>query len=174
MTLYEISEDLRAIEELLAESGGEVTDDEAGRVLEAWFDQINEDRDAKIGNYAALIRELEARAEMREQEAARLKAMALADANNARRLKARLKEFFETHQISKIETPRFRVSLQNNGGQPPLLFPSEWETEPAAAPEAFHRHVVLLDKEAIRTAIREGQETHGATEAPRGKHLRIR
>lgn len=173
-TLYEISQDLIAIEELLTETGGEITDDEAGAALEKWFDEIGEQRDAKIDGYCALIREFEARSEARELEAKRLMALAGSDLNNAKRLKARLKGFMEAQGLKKLETPRFRLSVANNGGAQPLMVPPAWEAEPASAPEAFQRRVIQLDKDAIREAIRNDEEAHGASLGERGNHLRIK
>lgn len=171
-TLYELSQDLLALEALLTETGGEITDDDAA--LEVWFDELGEQRDAKIDGYCALIREFEARAEARELEAKRLMALAGSDTNNAKRLKARLKGFFEAQGIKKLETARFRLSVQANGGALPVIVPEGWEKEPASAPEAFQRRVIQLDKEAIREAIRNDDETHGASLGERGNHLRIR
>lgn len=173
-TLFQISNDLLALEAILAEVGGEITDDDAGAALEKFFDELGAERDAKIDNYCALIRELEARAEAREAEAKRLTALAGSDANNAKRLKNRLKAFFEIQEISKLDTARFRVAVQKNGGALPLVIPAEWDDDPAAAPEAFQRRTIVLDREAIREAIRNDEETHGASLGERGTHLRIR
>lgn len=173
-TLYELSQDLLALEALLTETGGEITDDDAGAALERWFDELGERRDAKIDGYCALIREFEARAEARELEAKRLMALAGSDGNNAKRLKARLKAFFEAQGIKKLETARFRLSVQGNGGALPLIVPEAWEREPASAPEGFQRRVIQLDKEAIKTAIQNDDETHGAHLGERGTHLRIK
>lgn len=149
-TLFQISDDLFALEAILAEVGGEITDDEAGAALEKFFDELGAERDAKIDNYCALIRELEARAEAREAEAKRLTALAGSDANSAKRLKNRLLVFFEIQEISKLDTARFRVAVQKNGGALPLIFPEEWEREPARAPERYHKQTIALNKTLLR------------------------
>ena len=74
--LFDIGDDLLALEELLSDAGGEIGDDEAGQALERWFDELGEERDAKIDGYCALIREFEARAEILENEAERMLALA--------------------------------------------------------------------------------------------------
>ena len=173
-SLYEISGDLAALEELLTAEDGEIPAGAAGEALEKWFDEIGAERDQKIENYCRLIAEIQARQMAREAEAERLAELAQIDANAAHRLKSRLQAFFEAHGIKKLETASFKIAVQVNGGAIPLIIPEEWEREPAAAPEAFQRRVIQLDKEAIRTAIREGDETHGARLGERGAHLRIR
>lgn len=172
-TLYEISNDLLALDVALAECGGDISN-EAGEQLEAWFDALGEECDAKIDAYCALIREMESRADAREVEAKRLAALAASDANNAKRLKNRLKSFLEFHQMKKLETERFRLTVAADGGVLPLIVPEPWECDPAIAPEQFHRHVVQLDRDAIREAIRNDEAPEGCALGERGSHLRIR
>jgi hypothetical protein len=173
-SLFDISDDLLALEEILSQVGGEITDDDAGQALERFFNELGAERDQKLDNYGALIRELESRAAGRAEEVTRLEALIASDNNNVKRLKRRLKAFFEIHQIKKLDTRRFRFSVQANGGALPLIMPEEWERDPASAPEAFHRARIELDKEAIREAIKNDEETHGAQLGERGNHLRIR
>src|SRR5690242_14334730 len=98
-TLFQLSVEMALLDELLSLAGGEFEDDEAGRLLEALFDGLNDQLEEKADNYCALIRELEARAEARDAESKRLAALAAADANNADKLKARLKDFFTSRGI---------------------------------------------------------------------------
>lgn len=168
-SLYEISAELSAIEDALLESAGE-----ADAQLEAWFDAIGAERDEKVKGYCQLITNLEADADACEDEAERLTRMGTVAHNAAERLKRRLKMFFETHGITKLDLVTFKPRIQANGGALPLIVPAEWEAEPASAPEAFQRRVIQLDKEAIREAIRNDEETHGAALGQRGARLRLR
>jgi hypothetical protein len=173
-TLFQIVEETQALHDLLTECAGEITDAETEAAIDQWLAETEQSLEKKVDGYCNLVREFEARSEAREIEAKRLMALAGADANQARRLKDRLKAFFEICGIKKLETPRFRVSIQANGGQSPLVFPPEWEVEPASAPEAFHKVEIKLSREAIREAIRNDEETHGAFLAQRGTRLNIR
>ena len=173
-TLFEIGEEIQALADLLTETGGEITDPEAESAIDDWLAETQMSLELKVDQYASLIREFEARSEAREIEAERLTALAGADGNQAKRLKDRLKAFFEIAGIKKLETPRFRVSIQANGGNTPLIVPPMWEQDPAEAPEAFQRRVIELDRNAIREAIRNDGETHGACLGERGTQLRIR
>lgn len=173
-SLFQISDDLLALSDLLSDVGGEITDDEAGAALEKFFDELGEERDAKIDNYCALIRELEAHAEARWAEARRIRELSEADERNAERLKNRLKAFLDIQGIAKLETLRFKLSVQKNGGKARLIVPEQWEDEPSSAPERFHRRVIQLDKTAIREAIEAGEEIDGCAIAERGGYIRIR
>jgi Siphovirus Gp157 len=156
--LFDLSDDLLKLEALLTETGGEFSDDEAGKALEAFFEQTHLDVATKVDGYCALIREFELRGDAREEEAKRLSALAATDYNAADRLRKRLKTFLEIHKIAKLDTPRFRISIRANGGKLPLIVPDAWEKDPSAAPERFHRKTISLDKDAIRTALTDFYE----------------
>lgn len=173
-TLFEIGAEIRALHDLLTECGGELSDAEAETAIDEWLAEADDALEKKVDGYCGLIREFEARSEARAIEAKRLMALAGADGNQAERLRARLKAFFEICGIRKLETPRFRMSIQANGGAVALIVPPAWERDPTEAPEAFQRRVIELDRNAIREAIRNDEETHGACLGERGSHLRIR
>ncbi len=173
-TLFNISDDLLALADLLTEIDGEIPEGEAGEALERWFDDLGEERDKKIDGYCALIREIEARSKAREDEAKRLQRLVTVDLNATKRLKDRLKAFFEMHQIAKLETARFKVSVAKNGGAAPLTIPGEWEEYPDLAPPEWQKRIVALNGAAIRAALEAGQEIPGCAFAERGTHLRIK
>lgn len=173
-TLFEIADEIRALHDLLTELGGELPDAEAEAAIDGWLAETDAALEKKVDGYCGLVREFEARSEAREIEAKRLMALAGADGNQAKRLKARLKDFFDASGLKKLETPRFRVSIQANGGVLPLHIPPDWDNDPANAPEAFQCRVIQLDRDAIREAIRNDEEAHGASLGERGTHLRIK
>jgi hypothetical protein len=173
-TLFQIGEEIRALHELLIETGGEITDPEAEAAIGDWLAETRLSLERKVDQYIWLIREFEGRAEVREQAAKALMASAGADGNMAKRLKARLKAFLEVCGISKLQTEHFKLSIQANGGVLPLLIPSDWDDDPANAPEAFQRRTIVLDRDAIREAIREGEDAYGAELGERGTSIRIR
>jgi hypothetical protein len=172
-TLFEIGDSLTALDQLLAECGGEITDAEAEAAIDEWLAENTVALETKCDGYGALIREYESRAGAREVEAKRLMALAGADTNNAKRLRARLKDFFEAHGITKLETARFRFTVVRNSAAP-MIVPAGWEQDPAEAPEAFQNRVIQLDRSAIREAIRNDQETYGAFLGEPGTHLRLK
>lgn len=171
-TLHDISEDLLALEAMLEDLGGDVTDDDVAAFLDDWFERATADRDKKIDNYAALILELETRAEVRRAEAKRLADKAKRDEDRARYLKERLQVFYETHGLSKLETPRFTVSLARNGGRLPLLL----DLDPEQLPASYRSERVTYtpDQEAIRAALDAGEVLAFARYGDRGQSLRIR
>src|SRR5262245_45463871 len=119
-TLFQIAGEISALHDLLTECGGELTDEQTETAIDEWLAETDAALEKKVDSYCGLIREFEARSEAREIEAKRLMALAGGDGNQAKRLKARLKDFFEAHGIEKLETPRYHVSIQANGGFLPL------------------------------------------------------
>ena len=173
-TLFKITEDLDALADMLTEVGGEISDDEQGAALEAWWQELGEERDKKIDNYCALIEELNQRATVRANESERLADLGAADQKAADRLKLRLREFLAAQGIEKLKTDRFNLTVAKNGGKAPMTIPDEWRNEPAVAPEQYHRRVIRLDVDAIRTDLESGQDVPGCRIEERGTHLRIR
>ena len=174
MTLYEIGEDVRALNEMLEELGGDISEPEIEAAFDVWFAEVKTNQIAKVDAYCALIREFEAKSDARANEAARLLKLSHADSDAADRLKKRLKWFMDATEQAKIETPRFKVAVQKNGGTIPLIVNPAWEADPASAPEQFHKVRIDLDKEAIREAMRNDEAVEGCAIGERGTHLRIR
>lgn len=170
-TLFNLSEEILALDAQL--DAEDLTDDQRAELVDRWL-ETQEDAAIKLDNYAGLISELDARAEARAVEGKRLIALAYEDERRAANLRARLKLYFQRHELKKFETPRYKIALQQHGGQVPLIIPPEWESDPANAPEAFQKRIIQLDKNAIREAIRNDGETHGASLGERGSSIRIR
>ena len=173
-TLFRITEDLDALADMLTEAGGEISDDEQGSALEAWFQELGEERDHKIDNYCALIAEMEARAAVRVSESERLTHLAKAEERAATRLKTRLREFLEGQNIAKLKTERFNLTVARNGGKAPLTIPDQWRHDATTAPEQYHCRIIRLDVDAIRTDLESGQDVPGCRIEERGTHLRIK
>ena len=130
--LFQLSEDILALEAELERD--DLSDEQRAALVDAWL-ETQGDVAAKLDNYAALIRELDARSETRAAEARRLVALANADAERMASLSARLKAYFERHNLKNFSTARYKLSLQRNGGKMPIVI----EVEPERLPEEFHR-----------------------------------
>lgn len=171
-TLYQIRDDLAALDALLAEVGGDVSDEAAEAAVDAWLAETTEALASKLDAYAALIRERETRAAARETEAERLKALAASDAHSAKRLKDRLAWFLRERGVERVETPRFRVSLARNGGKTPVAL----SVPPEDLPEelCFVRVSYVADTETIRARLEAGALLPYATLGERGYHVRIK
>jgi len=172
-TLFEISEDILALDMLLEETGGDISDPKVAAAVDAWFAELNENLCDKVDNYCAYIAELNARAAARREAMERLAKRVKTDENAAKSLKARLQMVFEQRNLAPkgkpFETGRFRISLAGNGGPAPMTvdsgqLPKEFWMQPPP----------VVDYDKVRKALEAGQKVPGAALMPRGQHLNIR
>lgn len=173
-TLLEIRDErathIAALEELLYDVGGDITEEEAAAAIDAWLAEADAPLKVKLDGYGSVIRERELKAAARKEEAARIAALAQTDANIAKRLKERLQWFFQEEGIEKMETDRFKFTLANNGGKAPILVSVPVDQLPAWA----QRVTVTADTEALRGEIEAGNAIEGVEIGERGRHMRIR
>jgi hypothetical protein len=169
--LFDLSDEILALEADL--DNDELTDEERQVMVDQWL-EAQGDTERKLDHYAALVSSLEAYAEQRKFQAERMKRLAQADENRAKRLREALKIYFQRHDLTKFKTPRFTIALQKNGGRAPLYVPEPWEHDPALAPEQFHDVEIRLDKDAIRAALENGEQVEGCAIRERGTSIRIR
>lgn len=171
-TLFQIGADAQALNDLLVELEGDISDPAVAEAIDEWLQETGDALDKKLDGYGALIREREALAAARKAEAQRLLDLAKTDENTVKRLKDRLQFFFENNGISKQETARFKFSLAANGGKAPVIIDGNYK--PDEVPFSFQKQVVDFDKEEIRKALEAGDELSFARLGERGRSLRIK
>lgn len=171
-TLWDIGEDLEALEALLIEAGGDITDEQADAAIDVWLNELGLERDRKLDGYAHLVTELTARADMRKRAAQTMTAMSRVDANVVERLKARVLDFFQLQHIKRVDTEHHRFSRCGNGGPMPV----ELRTRPDHLPAHFQIVTVTANTDALRKALEAGDEeaAEHARLGERGEHVRIR
>ena len=169
-TLYEITEDMRAIDDLLMEAEGDGSDPAVLDAIEKWIAELDINLQDKVDGYASYISELLARAEARKAESARLAALAKTGRNTAKRLKDRRMWAMQERGLKKVETPRFVVSVRENGGKLPL----DVQVPGSELPPRFQQVTIDPDNDAIRNALDAGEEIDGCTLMERGQHLSVR
>lgn len=124
----------------------------------------------KAQNVAYAIRNLEATAQAikdaEKQMADRRRAME----NRAQHIRDYLQTCLEIAGVQKVECPHFALSIKNNPPSvdvfEPKLIPAEYMKTPEPPPP-------VVDKAAIKEAIKSGKEVPGAT-LVQGKRLDIR
>jgi hypothetical protein len=169
VSLYAISTEMQSIIDAMLDGG--IDSPEAMAAMDEHLQGLDIALESKAENYAGVIRELELRAAARTEEAKRIRTLAEADSTLATRLKERLRDAMVAVGKTRIETERFRLSVQANGGQQPLVI------DPGAVdelPAALTRIVREPDKAAIRAALESGDDIPGCTLLPRGSSLRIK
>lgn len=171
-TLYEITDDMQALDALLDEIGGDVSDEDVEAAITAWFDSLDAEWEAKLDGYAAYIRNRTALAEARKAEAARMAALARRDENSVGWLKRRLMEAMQARQCKKLDTARFSISVCKAGGLPAVDI-----HDPASLPADCIRIIPERrepDTDIIRRRVSAGEEIPGVTPKPRSFYVRIK
>jgi hypothetical protein len=169
-TLIDIGQDMEALDDMLAESGGDISDPAVSQAVDQFFSEIESDLENKVAGYIGLIRRNELYAAAAKEEIDRLRKRQCVLENAARNLKDRLKWFMEWRGTKKIETPRGVASVAGNGGKQPV----DVHVPAEELPERFRKIKVEPDTDAIRKALVAGEEIPGCVLQERGFHLRIR
>jgi len=169
MSLYAIKSEMLSLLEVVDAHGHESP--EATAAFAEHLAGLTETFDAKADQYAALIRVCETRAAARKEEAERLKLLVQDDERLADRLREALMEAMIATQKTKVETPRFRLTIKKNGGKIPVLI-----TDESALPVDYRVPKVteVIDKDALRAALEAGTEVPGAALGERGQRLELK
>ena len=149
MKLYEITREAQELAFLLET-------DELTPELEAAL-LINQDQlQAKAGNYAKVIANIQSDSDSIDAEIKRLKAMKDTKDRSISRLKEALRDAMLVSGIDKIESSLFKLSLRRSEAVEVDVV--------EALPNAFQnvKNVVTADKIAIKEAIKRGENVMGA------------
>ena len=165
-TLYELTEKWQMVLSL-AEEGA---DEEA---IENALADIGGEIEEKADGYAKIIKELEGQSEIAKAEKERLYLREIAFKNSAKRMKNRLEEAMTRCGKQKIKTDLFSFNIQKNA--PSLKIEDEdrlVENLKKEAPEMLHTKIEI-DKKALLSAIKGGAVYSGA-KMQQSESLRIR
>lgn len=166
-TLFEISEDFRVLDDLLEEA--DIESPEVQQYLAQWSDELRNNLEDKVDNYAAYITTLLARAEARKAEAKRLAERAKSDENKAKALKDNLKRMLEVMKVKTVDTARFKVTVATAGGRQAI----ECNVLPEDLPKQFQKIVVEQDSKALYEVLSAGKEVAGCRLLPRSTYLKV-
>jgi hypothetical protein len=168
-TLYEIVSEVQYLIDSLTSSDGEIDVDVEARLAE--IDAL--DLPMKVQGYCQAVRQLEADAEVFAGEIERLARHKQNREQGVKRLKDRLKESLNLLGLTKVKTPLFTASVQNNSV--PSVTVDEKLTAADLPPE-FRRVVVTttIDNSKIVEAFKAGESLPAGVEVKVGNHLRIR
>lgn len=145
-TLYELKTDYLRLLELEEEVDPEAFQD----ALDNLTDEIN----TKAENIAAVLKQMEADANMLKDEEARLKKRRIAIENNHKRLKEYLKNELEVMDIEKVKTPKFTITVRTN---PVKVVIKDEDLIPAD----YKIPKYSVDKKTLKEALLNGEDIKG-------------
>ena len=145
-SLYELKNDYLRLLELEEEVDLEAFQD----ALDNLTDEIN----TKAENIAAVLKQMEADANVLKDEEARLKKRRIAIENNHKRLKEYLKNELEVMDIEKVKTPKFTITVRNN---PVKVVIKDEDLIPAD----YKIPKYSVDKKTLKEALLNGEDIKG-------------
>lgn len=108
-TLYELTAQMRQIEDTLEETGGELTPE-----LEETWNETGESLVAKVDNYNALINHMDAYCKNLDTEIKRLQALKKTGDNSLKRIKEHVRDVMIANGIDKLEGEYCKMSLSTS------------------------------------------------------------
>jgi hypothetical protein len=175
MNLYELSQLQRELyDALTAESpeGEPLSEEEQSRIIDDYL-AADVAFTAKVESYCFMIEAFSARAEFLTQQAERHAKLSKQDQSIADRMTARLKAVMIQRGERTLEANTYRPRVINNGGVAPLIYPDAWRTEPAKAPEKYHKKRIELDTTLLREDLKNGEVVEGCKIGERGTRLKL-
>lgn len=171
-SLYLLTTDadaLRALVDAHADAHeGDITD--ILPVIEQWEKEIDASVERKVEACVRLMREWEATAAARREEAKRLTEAAKADSARVERLEAYVRDCLLALEKPKVQAGPYAVSVQRAGGKSPLIIEKSIDD----LPERLLRVTVEPDKEKIRAELEAGKTVTGCSLGERALVLRVR
>lgn len=147
-TLLDIGEAYLKLEEVLLETGGELTPE-----VEAAFEALGGLEAAKVDGYASLVKSLDAYARacalQRRTLVEELGAKEKAAQGAVERLKERMKLYLEGRGVSEVRGSVWRAALQRNSTRPAL----ELLVPPEDLPQEFVVVTVSADLEKLKATV---------------------
>jgi len=123
MTLYEITGELRELQNMIEEGADP-------DVVNDTIESVEFDLEQKAEGYVMVIRNLEAQAKAIKDEEKRLREKRLAAENGIERLKKRLFDSMNATGKKKLNAGVFTLSVQKNGGALPVIIDADVENMP--------------------------------------------
>lgn len=175
-TLWDIGSDMQALNALIEECGGDVSDPQVEAAFDAMFAEMQRDEANKLEGYAQAIRMLEG-----EQAAAKLEAAEFAKKAQQRErqidtMKERIKLYLAAQGRTEAKTARGRTfKIVANGGALPLKIDDGVDAnDPKQVSPQFVKVVRSLDNTAIRAELEAGGELPFARLGERGTRITLK
>ena len=169
--LYAVTADLLALDALLDECEGDLSDPRAEAAVDAWAAELLADEGRKLDGAVAYVRQLEMEAEAARAEADEWRRRQEGRLRRARRVKGVLLDHLARTGRARVGLPSgLAVVARANGGRPPVEIDP---VDPEHVPAEYRRVLVGIDQAAVRVALEAGTRLSFARLGDRGTHLRV-
>lgn len=165
-TLQQIVQDHKSLDQLMLESGGELTDEQQESIVDAWMSEIKSDLTNKIDGYKYRQDALDSASESLKARAKMIQNASKVLTNLSEMLKQRLK--FTMLELGQNDLTGSDFKYKIAPSKPSLDIDEKLVDEKYFFPKT----VSELDKDAIRLDLEAGEQVSGARLVP-GYTLRV-
>lgn len=158
-SLIQIAEDSAALEELLQETGGELT-----KTLESFLAEIETGLTTKADNYYSMIDHLESTAERYRKRSEAYRAAAKSAENIVEKMKERIHAAMQIMGKSEVEGKTIRFKIQHSPASVKIY-------DPSGIPADMTIVTVTPDTAKIKAALKAGELVDGCR-LEQGTHIR--
>jgi predicted nuclease with TOPRIM domain len=166
--LYELTHDLRTLQDMLEYS----TDEELDEVLRDTLEANQGLYEVKLEQYCKVIKNLEADMDALKNEAKRLTDKRKRLESNVAKLKGLMYDSMKLTNTTKIKGQIFTLSIQKNGGKTPVIMAENADLSILPDQLVIVTETPALD--AIRELLEAGKTVEGFSLGERGESLRIK
>lgn len=172
-SLWDIGADQIALNALIEEVGGDVSDPKVEAAFDAMFAEMQTNEADKLEGYAQAMKKLESEIAAAKAESEQFMMKARVRENQVKRMKERIKLYLEMQNRTEAETSRGRkFKIIKAGGLTPL------EIDDGTLPDSVDPKFVVVKRElsttAIRTAIEAGESVPFAKLKERGTYVTLK
>jgi Siphovirus Gp157 len=183
LSLYQIEFELAELLSVRDQAEAE-GDSEALVAIDAQIAAYKIAEPRKADSYIAVMFRASAKIDACDAELDRIKAIRKREQDLLDRMKANALAAMQNHGVKEIRGSLHSMRVQNNGGLLPLEI-SAWPKDSSgrfapqpydgtgALPASFMKLLAVPNTEAIREALKRGEEVPGAKLLERGSHLRV-
>ncbi len=166
-TLNEIVRDHRSLDEIMIETGGEITQEEQEKIIDSWMKEITSDLQMKADGYQYRFTMLEQAAEALAERAKMIRSASSVCDSMASQLKERMKQAMIEMNMPELYGKDFKFKLQNS---PPAVEITALEKIPGSYTR--EKLQIEIDKNKIKADLLEGKDVPGAC-IKQGVQLRV-
>lgn len=156
-TLHQIVQNHTSLEQLMVESGGEITAEDQEKILDSWMLEVKSDLENKADGYQYRMKMLEQAAASLSERADKIYNAAKSCDNLSKNLKNRMKDAMLEMNLMEVNSKEFTFKLSKSAPQVQVtsldLLPGGYTREKIS---------IEIDKPKIKEALAGGTEVPGA------------
>ena len=150
MTIYDLTQEQLMLNDLLLESGGEITPE-----IEALLTINRDNLETKIDSYCKAIKTIEAQESFAKAEIERLTKIAKSCSNSVKRMKESMLNALNIFELAMVDVGTFKVSIRSSSA---IAIDDN-----ATIPDDYYVVKKEVSKTLLKEAIKEGKEIEGVS-----------